>query len=218
MAFPPQYGPADRVSGLRLAALPNAVSCARRHTRHQLREWHLAEFADDFELAVSEIITNSVKAVGTLTVPASYTAMYDQPPATVLLRLRLTDSCVYAEVWDSSEGLPAIAEAAALDEGGRGLGLVAAVTDDWGFYPSQAGGKVTWCGAKVQSQLSTLRPTSEHDRDPTARINWPMQIDDVPGQAGTPDPYTPSYRRAAHRSSHGAEPPTTPVRARQLRP
>jgi anti-sigma regulatory factor (Ser/Thr protein kinase) len=216
MAYPPPYCPADRVSGLRLAALPNAVSCARRHTRHLLREWQLAGFADDVELAVSEIITNSIKAVGGLTVPASYTAMYDHPPATVLLRLRLTTSGLYAEVWDPSEALPALSEAAAFDEGGRGLGLVAAVSDDWGFYPSQIGGKVTWCGVKVQAQTPAERATPGHDPDPPARTQWPMpdaarvrqvldeptQIDGLPGRVSTPDPYQPRFSTPISSTNH----------------
>lgn len=206
MFFPPPYDPADQVAELRLAAMPTAVPWARRHTRQQLRKWHLEEFADDLLLAVSEIVTNSVKATGTLEAPTSYTELYDQHLATVLLRLRLTASGLYAEVWDRADESPMPQQASVLDEGGRGLALVAALCDDWGFYSSRHGGKVTWCAIKVPSPPPDVVAPLGHEPDPFPSDHRPptdaetvrrvldglSEIRNVLYQTGTPDPYEPS--------------------------
>ncbi len=154
VSFPPPRDPADQASTLRLAALPNAVSTARRHTKRQLEDWGLTEFTDDLLLAVSELVTNSIQAAGHVEAPSSYVELYDQHVGTVLLRLRLTAAGLYAEVWDSEPTLPVATQAAMFDEGGRGLALVAAYCDDWGFYPARTGGKVTWCGIKIPAPPS----------------------------------------------------------------
>src|SRR5689334_21712248 len=49
-------------SHLVLGALPGAVPCARLHARLVLAEWGLKALADPGELAVSELVTNAVRA------------------------------------------------------------------------------------------------------------------------------------------------------------
>ena len=62
------------------------------------------------------------------------------------LRLRLTDSCLGIEVWDSSPKPPVPAVADEEGEGGRGLYLVEACCTRWGTYPARwpGGGKVVY--------------------------------------------------------------------------
>ena len=50
------------VSRLRLGPLPSAVPCARQHAKVILKEWNLANVADDAEMIVSELATNALKA------------------------------------------------------------------------------------------------------------------------------------------------------------
>ena len=49
-------------SFLPLGALPGAVPCARLHTTAVLWEWDMEELAHPAELAVSELVTNAVRA------------------------------------------------------------------------------------------------------------------------------------------------------------
>lgn len=130
---------------LRLVALPSAVPCARALTRAQLRKWRLDSYTAACELVCSELVTNSVAATGSRVVPRNYNALRRGRLAPIAMRLRLTHARLYCEVWDSSGDPPAPPGALAdgvLDEGGRGLMLVAAYAADWASYPSPGGGKV----------------------------------------------------------------------------
>ncbi|AEW95752.1 hypothetical protein SCATT_33810 [Streptantibioticus cattleyicolor NRRL 8057 = DSM 46488] len=102
----------------------------RRVVRAQLGAWGLGNLADLAELALSELATNVVRHVGDGT-PAACTleAHHD--------RVRLT-------MHDVSATLPAQRQATVLDENGRGLDLVAAVSNAWGASPGPAG-KSIWC-------------------------------------------------------------------------
>jgi hypothetical protein len=49
--------------------MPSAVPCARLHVRHLLREWDLAQLAEQAELVVSELLTNADAPRGALLYP-----------------------------------------------------------------------------------------------------------------------------------------------------
>jgi Anti-sigma regulatory factor (Ser/Thr protein kinase) len=87
---------------LELVALPTAVRCGRQHVVAQLRTWGLEVYQDPCTLVVSELMTNAVAETGTLTVPAGYVELRRLQLARIQLRLRLTDTCLGIEVWDSS--------------------------------------------------------------------------------------------------------------------
>lgn len=132
-------------SGLDLAALPEAVPCARLHARLITAEWGLSELADPAELIVSELLTNAIRVSGGLTgwreggrrVPGA-------PP--VRLRLGSDRRQLMIQVWDADHRLPGPAEAAGPEAGSsRGLLLVTALSAAWGaFVPEAMTGKVTW--------------------------------------------------------------------------
>jgi anti-sigma regulatory factor (Ser/Thr protein kinase) len=126
-----------RLSALDLAPLPGAVPSARLHTRLITREWGFPDIADDCELIVSELVTNSVRAARAIITLAG------RPP--VRLRLAARDAGVQIEVWDASADLPLLVPAAEPDEiGGRGLLLVKTLAARWGVYATEGGGKVVW--------------------------------------------------------------------------
>jgi hypothetical protein len=54
-------------------------------------------------------------------------------------------------VWDRDPNPPVLGDPGDLDEGGRGLVLVTALTTEWGAYPADAaaGGKVVWAEIPV---------------------------------------------------------------------
>lgn len=109
-----------------------SVPAAREFTRWALADWGLAADAErsgDVSLCVSELATNAL--------------LHGVPPGRgFLLRLGFDGDVLRAEVHDSGAGVPRVQEAP--DEGGRGLMLVAALSDKWGVGERNPG-KVVWC-------------------------------------------------------------------------
>lgn len=120
-------------SALEFAPLPTAVPCARLHAIHILREWGLRDLAADAALIVSELITNAIDASALLP---------DRPP--VSLRLLVSEKSLLIEVWDHSPLDLEPREADADDESGRGLTVVAALADRWGWERTGHNRKVVW--------------------------------------------------------------------------
>jgi anti-sigma regulatory factor (Ser/Thr protein kinase) len=107
----------------------------------------------DAKLVITEFISNAVKATGTLDVQRQ--KAYAKDPLAVpsaelsqLEQVRLRLSCgraeVLVEVWDSSDEPPVEQLPDFESEGGRGLFVVRAFCEKWGWYPAQGGGKVVW--------------------------------------------------------------------------
>ncbi|MEU6070478.1 ATP-binding protein [Streptomyces sp. NPDC047082] len=107
-----------------------SVPAARRFTWWSLRYWGLDDWerAEDVSLCVSELATNALVHG----VPAG---------RGFLLRLRYDGEVLRVEVHDSGPGVPRVADEA--DEGGRGLLLVAALSDKWGVGERDLG-KLVW--------------------------------------------------------------------------
>ena len=120
-------------SALEFAPLPTAVPCARLHAVHVLHEWGLRDLAADAAMVVSELITNAIDASALLP---------ERPP--VSLRLLLTGKSLVIEAWDHSPLDLEPREADADDECGRGLTVVAALSDRWGWERTGHDRKVVW--------------------------------------------------------------------------
>ncbi len=116
---------------LELGALAGAVPSARLHARLVLREWGLAALSDDTELLVSELVTNGVRASSAM----------GQASVRVWLVSDLRQVVVF--VWDASPRPPARADPGADAENGRGLLLVEALSERWGYFGFDDG-KVVW--------------------------------------------------------------------------
>jgi anti-sigma regulatory factor (Ser/Thr protein kinase) len=125
---------------LEFQALPTTPACARGHVRSVAREWGLVHLADNAELLVSELITNAVQASERLKLRADQAAV-----PVVKLWLISDGSSLIIQVWDASNELPVIKDFAEVDDSGRGLFLVETLSEDWGFYQADDGGKVVWC-------------------------------------------------------------------------
>jgi anti-sigma regulatory factor (Ser/Thr protein kinase) len=130
----PSFLPVLRLSALDLAPLPSAVTSARLHARHVVGGWFPA-VAGDAELIVAELVGNAV--------------MHGSVPAgaavPVGLRLSGRGRGVLIEVRDASDAMPV--PVPGLDpgaDGGRGLVLVAALSDRWGAYRTRGGGKCVY--------------------------------------------------------------------------
>ncbi|MET4922101.1 SpoIIE family protein phosphatase [Streptomyces sp. PSRA5] len=104
----------------------SAVARTRKEACEQLDVWGLDEAAFVTELVVSELITNAIR--------------YGDAP----IRLRLIrDKKLIIEVSDASSTAPHLRRARSSDEGGRGLLLVAQLTQGWGTRQTYTG-KTIW--------------------------------------------------------------------------
>nr|WP_265737509.1 SpoIIE family protein phosphatase [Actinacidiphila soli] len=120
--------PADRVATWQIDADPAAVAAARRHVRNQLTTWNVEEeTASNTELIVSELVTNAVR--------------HGSPP--IELRLINDRTTLTSEVRDTSPAAPHLRHARTIDEGGRGLFIVAQLAQVWGTRYA-ADGKTIW--------------------------------------------------------------------------
>ncbi|MFG2312121.1 ATP-binding protein [Streptomyces sp. NPDC048566] len=109
---------------------PGAVATARAAVRGQLRAWELDSVGDIAVLLVSELVTNSLR--------------YATGPIGVRL-VRPVDGrrALRVEVSDPLPDPPHERSAAAEDENGRGLQLVAGTCTGWGTRPG-SDGKTVW--------------------------------------------------------------------------
>lgn len=104
----------------------------RRILRLYLKGWGLIGVADAAELAFTELIANVVRHVP------------GRRCQTFIFRLPGGEG-VRVEVADGCPGVPRVVEGDVLDEGGRGLLLVDALTDKWGVEVRRdGGGKTVW--------------------------------------------------------------------------
>ncbi|MGP4049273.1 ATP-binding SpoIIE family protein phosphatase [Streptomyces sp. 2A115] len=127
---------ADHVATWDLPSDPAVVSKARTHASDQLTAWGLEELAFTTELLVSELVTNAIR--------------YGKSP--IQLRMIL-QSALTCEVSDASSTAPHLRRARVSDEGGRGLLLVAQLTEHWGTRHNREG-KVIWAEQLIPASLT----------------------------------------------------------------
>jgi anti-sigma regulatory factor (Ser/Thr protein kinase) len=114
-----------------LAALPTASACARGHVESVLACWQMAELVEAAELVTSELVTNAVNA----SIREFGSPPYrDQQMAIIRLRLSSDWAHLLIEVWDMAAAPPIVRQTDTDDECGRGLQLVDALTDRWGWH------------------------------------------------------------------------------------
>ncbi|WP_435178937.1 ATP-binding protein [Actinacidiphila sp. bgisy145] len=149
---------------VRFRCEPSAIRGVRADASRKFAEWALAEgMVDDALTVVSELATNAVRHAGACLVPGVRAA--GEP--SLLLDLRVAAGALYVAVHDGSDQAPVVRPASEDVETGRGLRLVAGLSDGaWGFYPRVDGpGKVVWAALRLEAGS----PTTGH----------------VPGQAVT---------------------------------
>ncbi|WP_329054984.1 SpoIIE family protein phosphatase [Streptomyces violaceus] len=124
---------ADQIATWELPADPALVGEVRADAMRRLTEWGLDETAFAAELILSELMTNAIR--------------HGAGPIRVRL---LYGHALICEVSDASNTAPHLRRAASTDEGGRGLFLVAQLSQSWGtrYLPE---GKVIWaeCGLEA---------------------------------------------------------------------
>ncbi|MEU9383800.1 ATP-binding SpoIIE family protein phosphatase [Streptomyces sp. NPDC048279] len=117
-----------------LPADPAAVSAARKHVTAKMSTWGLEGATPTTVLIASELVTNAIR--------------HAQPP--VRLRLIRCATGLTCEVTDGSTTSPHLRRARTFDESGRGLFIVAQLTQRWGtrHHPQ---GKTIWAEHSFQA-------------------------------------------------------------------
>ncbi|WP_328878601.1 ATP-binding SpoIIE family protein phosphatase [Streptomyces sp. NBC_00299] len=129
---------ADRVATWDLEADPAVVARARSDVSRQLAAWGLENLEFTAELVVSELVTNAIR--------------YGRSP--ISLRL-IHDRTLLCEVSDASSTTPHLRRARVLDEGGRGLLLVAQLAGQWGTRHARRG-KTVWAELDDSAEFPAL--------------------------------------------------------------
>ncbi|WP_371603460.1 ATP-binding protein [Streptomyces sp. NBC_01220] len=146
-------------SELTLAATPNAVAWARRHTIDILQHWRFpAEGIEVARLLVSELATNAIQHARP---PVSTTAPYSGNAAigTIILKLWPTSRGVLVAVSDHDPCPPTLRASDSHANGGRGLLLTQAMANRWGYYPEPSTpGKTVWAEVPTQPKQEITGP------------------------------------------------------------
>jgi Histidine kinase-like ATPase domain len=116
---------------------PKPARAAREFAVATLQRWDAAQRSEDVAIVVSELVTNALRH-------ARPTAGGSQPSSRVRLALLQPGPCVLCAVADPSRAAPAVKSADVLAEAGRGLHVVDALADRWGYTPPTDAGKVVW--------------------------------------------------------------------------
>lgn len=129
--------PGERARWLEFSAIPASARAARGFVTDALRTWGLELLAYDAATIVSELATNAIVHAGDRYDPAeafhvTVTADVEQVTITVT---DLADD-------EPAELFPG--EPPVCSESGRGLGIVAAYSDDWGWQRRDDAGKIVW--------------------------------------------------------------------------
>ncbi|MFF3501288.1 SpoIIE family protein phosphatase [Streptomyces sp. NPDC003247] len=119
--------PGSQVATWDIPPDPALVAPVRKQVVDQLERWHLVEASFTAELVVSELVTNAIR--------------YGARP--IRLRLIHDASTLICEVSDTNHTAPHLRRAKTFDEGGRGLLLVAQLTQRWGSRHTSEG-KTIW--------------------------------------------------------------------------
>jgi anti-sigma regulatory factor (Ser/Thr protein kinase) len=139
---------ADDITGLpRLATRTprtgaRAITDARRFATVTMTQWGVTERADDIAMVLSELLTNAYRHA--LRTPSAAFACSPGVRSRVRLGLVHTGWLMLCAVADPSDQLPVPRPAGELAETGRGLHVVEALADDWGYFAPGRAGKVVW--------------------------------------------------------------------------
>ncbi|CAM5308375.1 non-specific serine/threonine protein kinase OS=Streptomyces tendae OX=1932 GN=GUR47_28570 PE=3 SV=1 [Streptomyces tendae] len=113
-----------------LQALPSRIGQVRRIVSAQLRYWHMDLLIDRAVLGVTELLTN--------------VHLHARPDNTCTVEMELLLDRLTVSVRDHDPRLPVVDDAEPLATCGRGLAMVAAMSESWGVRPDGESGKVVW--------------------------------------------------------------------------
>lgn len=141
-------GAAERTPGVDAGE----VRAARDFTTTILQRWGVAGRCEDIAIVVSELLTNALRHA----LPHSAGTRARWP---IRLGLLWPGQCVVCAVADPSRTPPVPRKPEHLGETGRGLHVIAALSDQWGYTTPGDMGKILW--AMFSTQLTPPSPGSQ---------------------------------------------------------
>jgi len=138
-----------RVAVRSLGADAESVRAARNFTMATLCRWDTAQRSQDVVIVVSELLTNALRHA----LPAVGQARFRRPVQLGLLQL---GHCVLCAVADPGQAAPAPRTPGSLDQTGRGLSIICALSDQWGYTTPSEAGKVVWATFYSRLTASSL--------------------------------------------------------------
>ncbi|MGV9289201.1 ATP-binding protein [Streptomyces sp. NPDC003719] len=142
---------------MELQALPSRIGQVRRIVSAQLRYWHMDSLIDRAALGVTELLTN--------------VHLHAVPDKTCTVEIELLLDRLTVSVRDHDPRLPVVDDAEPLATCGRGLAMVAAMSESWGARPDGESGKVVWFAlptAATGAPVATRPPRRLVDEVPVA--------------------------------------------------
>ncbi|MGC0378897.1 hypothetical protein RKD28_006413 [Streptomyces sp. SAI-229] len=140
---------------MELQALPSRIGQVRRIVSAQLRYWHMDPLIDRASLGVTELLSNVHR--------------HARPDKTCTVEIELLLDRLKVSVRDHDPRLPVLADAGPLATCGRGLAMVAAMSESWGAVPDGESGKIVWFTLPTPS--ATAAPAG--DRQPRITAGEP---------------------------------------------
>ncbi|MFD5285290.1 ATP-binding protein [Streptomyces rubrogriseus] len=139
----PARGGRPTAAVLRVACSGEGFARARVFTRDTLRGWSLDHLGDDAVLVITELVSNAL----THAVPPS---VADGPE--IRLGLALGTGRLTLTVSDHGDNAPRFdpSDGSALREHGRGLCIVDALAEEWGWTPRPPAGKTVWAALSTR--------------------------------------------------------------------
>jgi Histidine kinase-like ATPase domain len=123
------------------APVTRSITAARAFTMRTMQKWGASQRADDAAAVVTELMTNALRHALTAL------PLDDEAPSAWPIRLGLADPGPFlvCAVADPCAHAPTPRQPDWQDEAGRGLLVVATLSDQWGFCTAPGGqGKVVW--------------------------------------------------------------------------
>lgn len=129
-----------------------SVRAAREFTVGTLFRWGAAERSEDIAIVVSELLTNALRHA--LTGPGDI-----RPRRPIRLGLLQPATCVLCAVADPAKAVPVPQAPSCATETGRGLHIIQALSDQWGYTALNDTGKVVWA-TFYSAQLAPPPPSA----------------------------------------------------------
>ncbi|MCT9088641.1 ATP-binding protein [Streptomyces sp. ASQP_92] len=161
----------SRQCTVELQALPSRIGQVRRIVSAQLRYWHLDPLIDEAALGVTELLTNVHR--------------HAEPDKMCTVEIELLLDRLTISVHDHDPTLPALRDSNSLATNGRGLALIAAVSESWGVRPLGETGKTVWFTLAAPSPATALSPYPVYRSTPRTPFREPRPQHAVRGRANT---------------------------------
>lgn len=175
----------NRHCTVELQALPSRIGQVRRIVSAQLRYWHLDPLIDRATLGVTELLSNVHR--------------HARPDKSCTVELEFRSDRLTVSVRDRDPRLPVVADAAEAPDGtaaepdagplatcGRGLVMVAAVSESWGCRPDGEDGKVVWFALSATASPAPRPPAPKPPRATERRPAPPPLTVQPPARAPEP--------------------------------